>query len=196
MKMVFYLALSLSLSMPCALADWFADYIEYRFSPTLGSIKINTGTVRGQKYCDYITNRENISQLATRNIFSCADSVAHTYKRTARLGKYTIGTVIKILPPTGHGYGGAVPTRRVQIFIDNRKKIDCSFDCVPWLEDITVSSITLYPEDGIMEIDAVNKLGKPIFDSLSKFSQAATFLSNPTVITDDVLRQAADDKSE
>lgn len=194
MKPIFYLAVAFSLSLPCALADPFTEYIEYRFRPNLGSIKIEQGKVRGKQYRDYLTNNDNIRQLALKDIFSCGDSIAHDYKRTAKLGKYTIVTTMTISPAAGHGYGGAVPKEHILILVNNRKKIDCSFGYAPWLDNITVSSISLYPEDGIIEINASDMRGKKILGS--KFWQAATFLEERTIITNEVLLKSTKSESE
>lgn len=190
---LFFFALTFILCVPCAFADALAYYVKYECRSDFGSIKISEELARGNKYCNYLANKNNIAQLAKQNIFSCEVGARKTYRLASKLDGHLVVTTITIDPAPGHGYGGAIPSKHVELTIDGRKKIDCTFGYSPWLNDITVSSISVFPNDDTMHIDADHS-GNKLFSSPSKFWDAATFLSNRTAITDQILLKAAQQK--
>ncbi len=188
LKIVLYLILIFIFFPSAALADAFANYVEYRSNPLLGSIKITQGLVRGLKYSEYMGNRVNMAKLASNNIFSCEDSKPHTYIRTAKLDNHIVVTIIEIDPAPGHGYGGALAPEHIKITIDNKTKIDCTFGYAPWLDNLNVKEIAIYPQDGIININANSEHKTSSKDKT--LWEAMTFINNPIIVTDEILLNA------
>jgi len=167
--------------------EWAAEYIEYRSMPELGTISVADGMVRGRKPVEYL--RSHVKELAARNIFPCTDEKRRrTYRRTEEFADHRFDTVVTIVPPKDKDGDW---TRHVTIRVDGRKKLDCSMGDSPD-GDVTVYGITLFPEDGTIEVAAVNSDGEEIYPP-KDFDQIA----HPGVITDGNLQlDSGDDEDD
>ena len=96
-----------------------------------------------------------------------------------------------IVPPKGEDDDW---TRRVTVLVDGRKKLDCSVGDSPDGE-VFVYGVTIFPEDGTIEVAAVNADGEEVFPP-----EKLELIDNPGVITDDTLQpdegDDEDDKSK
>jgi len=154
MKKVIQISLLLLFLCHNSMADMYYDYIEYRYQPKLGKITILSSFVRNVKYVDYV--KDNWEELARDNIFIHATH--HTdekrvFKRSNRIGRYNIDTVLTLYPPKGFGAGGALPITYLQVTIDGKKKIDCNIGDFPGgMEE--VEQIMICPEENAIYIKA------------------------------------------
>lgn len=163
-----------------------AEYIEYRFLPELSQITISDGVVRGPKAVAYL--RSHRKELAGRGIYPCDDEERrHTYRRSDELEGHKFETVIVISPPAEKEGDW---TRRVTIHVDGRKKLDCSLGNSPDGE-VFVYGVTLFPEDGTIEVAAVDADGEEVFPP-----HELEVMTNPGVITDGTLQPDPGDEDE
>ena len=84
-----------------------------------------------------------------------------------------------IVPPKGEDDDW---TRRVTVLVDGRKKLDCSMGDSPDGE-LFVYGVTIFPEDGTIEVAAVDADGAEVFPP-----RELEAIDHPGVITDDVLQ--------
>ena len=137
--------------------DWIAEYVEYRCLPDLGLITVSDGVVRGRKPVEHL--RANSKALAARGIFGCTDAARRSHHRTDHVAGHRFETLVAITPPADEDGDW---TRRVTVLVDGRRKVDCSIgsssDNV-----LFVYGVTIFPEDGTVEIAAVNADGKEVF---------------------------------
>jgi len=158
--------------------EWVAEYVEYRCMPELGHITISDGVVRGKKPVEYLRSHEK--ELAARGIFPCTDKQRRrTFRRTDEVAGHTFETLVAILPPKDKEEDWI---RRVTVLVDGRKKLDCSIGDSPD-GDVFVYGVTIFPDDGTIEISAVDADGEEVFPP-KELEQ----ISHPGVITDDVLQ--------
>lgn len=158
-------------------ADDTAEYIEYRALPELGQITVSDGVVRGAKATAHL--RSHAKELAGRGIFPCTDETRRrTYHRVDEMEGHKFKTVVVITPPADKDGDW---TRRVTIHVDGRKKLDCSLGNSPD-GDVFVYGVTLFPEDGTIEVAAVDADGEEVFPP-----HELEVMTNPGVITDDTL---------
>ena len=163
--------------------EWVAEYIEYRCIPQLGHITISDGIVRGRRSVEYLRAHEK--ELAARGIFPCTDEERRRrYRRTDEMAGRRFETFLSILPPAEENGDW---TRRVTVLVDGRKKVDCSVGDSPDGE-VFVYGVTIFPEDGTIEVAAVDADGEELFPP-----QDLEGIDHPGVITDDVLQPAADE---
>lgn len=166
--------------------EWVAEYVEYRSMPELGHITISDGIVRGRKPVEHL--RSHGKELAARGIFPCADAERRrTYRRTDRVGGHTFETLVLITPLVGEDEAW---TRRVTVSVDGRRKIDCSIGDSPDGE-LFVYGVTIFPENGTIEISAVDADGLDVFPP-----RELELINHPGVITDETLRPDPGEEDE
>jgi hypothetical protein len=165
--------------------EWVAEYVEYRCMPELGHITISDGVVRGKKPVEYL--RSHGKELAARGIFPCTGKRRGAYRRTDEVGGHTFETLVVITPPKDKDEDW---TRRVTVLVDGRKKLDCSIGDSPD-GDVFVYGVTIFPEDGTIDVSAVDADGDEVYPS-KELAQ----ISNKGVITDDTLQPDPDDDED
>ena len=159
-----------------------AEYIEYRFLPELGQIVINDGIVRGERSVARL--EAGAAELANRGIFACTDAEKpHLYRRSDTLDGRKVETLILITPPADEVSDW---TRHVVVRVDGRKKVDCSIGYSPD-ELVLVSGLTIYPEEGTVELSAFDADGGILLPP-DEFLD----LDHKGVITDDTLQPPDD----
>jgi hypothetical protein len=166
--------------------DNVAEYVEYRAIPELGLISVSDGIVRGRKPVSYL--RSHIKDLAVRGIFPCTDEKRRrSYHRKEELAGHTFETLVVIQPPAD---ADGDWTRRLTVRVDGHKKVDCSIgDSADG--DVFVYGVTIFPDDGTIEVAAVDADGEEIFppDEMAR-------IDAPGVITDDTLQPDNGDDDE
>jgi hypothetical protein len=164
-----------------------AEYVEYRSLPELGQITISDGVARGKRTVASVKTK--VRELAHRGIYPCVDRKrAHTYRRSDEIEGHKFETTIVIAPPEGDEEEDDWD-RRVTVTVDGRKKVDCSIGQSP--DGIFVYGVTIYPEDGTVEVSAVADDGTELVPRAEYES-----LDDPGVITDDTLQPAPEDEDE
>ena len=167
--------------------DEAAEYVEYRYLPELGQITVADGVVRGPKSVASV--KSHLRELAHKGIYPCVDRQRrHSYRRSDELEGHRFETVISITPPAGDDEEDDWE-RRVIVTVDGRKKVDCSIGQSP--DGLFVYGVTIYPEDGTVEVAAVDDEGTELVPPVEFES-----LDDPGVITDDTLQPAPDDDED
>ncbi len=155
-----------------------AGFFEYRSAPELGQISITDNQVRGLKRVQYL--KDHAPELAEKGVFACVDEEKpHIYRRSESQGDRTIKTLIVIQPPTHEGEYGDAFSSRLIVWVDGKKKVDCTLGPSPDGE-IWVRKVVLYPEDGTLEIHALNSDGAEM-----GLPEGRDSLDDPGVVSDE-----------
>lgn len=168
------------------------DYIEYRTQPELGTITIQTGSVRGAKRVAGFEKRAK--DLPAKGIFPLLDEKRRIFRRRETLDNRRIDTLIVIDPPgepvvapdkpvdpRGEPDAAAEPTWTAHLLIrvDGRTKLACSIGISDDAE-LWIYRVTIYPEEGTLEVLALSADGQELALPAETLS-----LDDPTVIKDD-----------
>jgi hypothetical protein len=132
--------------------------------------------------------RSHGKELAARGVFPCVDPKQRkSYRRVEEMGGHKFETLVVIVPPAEKDGDF---TRRVTVLVDGRKKLDCSVGNSPDGE-VFVYGVTIFPEDGTIEVAAVDADGAELFPPAD-----LERIDHPGVITDDTLQPDAGDGDE
>lgn len=149
--------LTILLLMPCfwtasATADD-APYAEYRFVSDMGQIQVTTGVMERTE--DLASRRP---ALESKGIVVLEADTTRAFTRTARVGTHRVVTTITILPPAGHGEGGASSNVDLKMVVDGATRVDCPLSqAALGLDRIVLEPergyVTLIGHDGIVRFD-------------------------------------------
>ncbi len=120
-----------------------APFAEYRFLSDLGLIQVTTGFM---ERTDDLTSR--LSALESKGIVVLEADTMRTFTRTARVGSHRVVTTITILPPAGHGEGGASSNVDLRMVVDGTTRVDCPL----WQAALGLDRIGLEPERGFVTL--------------------------------------------
>ena len=165
--------------------ETFAEYVEYRCLPELGQITISDGIVRGRRSVAAVKSKAK--ELSRRGVFPCVDrQEPHAYHRVDEMTGRRFETLVVITPPAAddeeEDWG-----RRVTVTVDGRRKVDCSIG--QSVEGLFVYGVTIFPEDGTVEVSAVADDGTELLPP-EQFES----LDEPGVITDEALQPIPEDE--
>ena len=166
--------------------ETFAEYVEYRCLPELGQITISDGIVRGRRTVASV--KAKAKELSRRGVFPCVDrDQPHAYRRRDEMSGRRFDTVIVITPPAADGSEDDDWGRRVTVSVDGRRKVDCSIGQSP--DGLFVYGVTIFPEDGTVEVAAVADDGTELLPP-EEFES----IDDPGVITDETLQPVPEDE--
>src|SRR5262245_17538155 len=136
---------------PAAADD--APYAEYRVMSEFGQIQITTGFVERTE--ELMSRR---SALESQGIVVLEADTLRTFTRTARVGTHQVVTTITIMPPAGHGEGGASSNVDIRMVVDGVARVDCPLaQAALGLDRVVLEPergfVTLTAHDGILRFD-------------------------------------------
>jgi hypothetical protein len=121
-----------------------APYAEYRFLHRIGQIQITTGFL--ERTADLASR---LASLERTGIVVLETNAGRTFSRTERVGVHRVVTTLAIVPPVGHGEGGASSNVDLRIAVDGKTRVDCPL----WAASRGVDRITLEPERGFITLN-------------------------------------------
>ena len=162
--------------------DVSTDIVTYRENKELNYIEISSNIVLGEAAVDYL--EKNKEQMEKQGVFQQVwFSEPEQHIREAKFKEQKIKTVITMFPPAGRGAGGGVPTQNVEIFIDGRKKIDCTIGSNS-RKGIVIDRIIMHidPKYGLFDI-----IAHTVFDKFLSCPSGWQWFEDKNIITDSVL---------
>ena len=143
-----FLILFLIFFLPVNLfADFVIDYYQITNNSILGQLSIETGMIRSeQTYQSAVKNRE---ALLSNGIIIADDTIIDSIKNEYQLGNYKVQIVLKIFPPTEHGYGGGNYTSQLSVKINEIEKLNIPFGYYAPFNELSINKIVLH-SDGII----------------------------------------------
>jgi hypothetical protein len=132
-------------------ADYFTEYIKYDPQPDFSRIVITNETIRGQRGVDHFS--DNSKEYEKKNMFLTRyyDGGTKRIEKVESMDGHEIKCVLTIHPPTGHGYGGAVPTNFLQVYFNGKLALNSPVGYSHQFE-ITVPKIVIHPQEQMLEV--------------------------------------------
>jgi hypothetical protein len=144
-------------------ADYFTEYIKYDPQPAFSRIVITNETIRGHRGVDHFS--ENAKKYENANMF-----LTRSYKEGSKriekvesIDGHEIKSVLTIHPPSGHGFGGAVPTIFLQVYFDRKLVLNCPVGYNHRF-DVTVPKIVIHPQEQMLEVFNNKAYGGVVFN--------------------------------
>jgi hypothetical protein len=137
-----------------------APYAEYRFVRELGQIQIVTGFM--DRSPDLPSRRETLER---QGIVVLETDTLRTFTRTERVRAHRVVTTISVMPPVGHGEGGASSNVDVKIVVDGTTRVECPlWSAALGLDRIVVeperSYIMVHGHEGVVRFDGFEPRGR------------------------------------
>ena len=105
-------------------ADYYTEFIKYEPEPEFSRVVISYETIRGERAVDHFSS--NSKEYEKDNMFHARGKTGDSSKRSLKqetIDGHSIETHLTIYPPTGRGYGGAVPNASSKF--TSMKKLVC-----------------------------------------------------------------------
>ena len=132
-------------------ADYFTECIKYEAQPEFSRIIITNETIRGHRVVDHF--KDNAKKYEGRNMFLTRyyKGDSKRIEKVESMDGQEIKSVLTIHPPTGHGFGGAVPTNFLQVYFNGELVINSPVGYNNQFE-ITVPKIVIHPQEQMLEV--------------------------------------------
>ena len=132
-------------------ADYFTEYIKYDPQHEFSRIVITNETIRGHRGVDYF--KDNSKEYEKKNTFITRyyDGGTKRIEKVESMDGHEIKSVLTIHPPTGHGFGGAVPTNFLQVYFNGELVLNSPVGYSHQFE-ITVPKIVIHPQEQMLEV--------------------------------------------
>ena len=132
-------------------ADYFTEYIKYEAQPDFSRIVITNETIRGQRGVDHF--KDNAKKYEGKNMFRTRyyQGDSKRIEKVESMDGHEIKSVITIHPPTGHGFGGALPTNFLQVYFNGKLVLNSPAGYNHRFE-ITVPKIVIHPQEQMLEV--------------------------------------------
>jgi hypothetical protein len=131
--------------------DYFTEFIRYEAQPEFSRIVITNETIRGQRGVDHFS--DNSKEYEKKNMFLTRyyQGDSKRIEKVESMDGQEIKSVLTIHPPTGHGYGGAVPTNFLQVYFNGKLVLNSPVGYSHQFE-ITVPKIVIHPQEQMLEV--------------------------------------------
>ena len=99
-------------------ADYFTEFIKYDAQPEFSRIVITNETIRGHRGVDHFS--DNSKKYEKDNMFHTRyyEGGPKHIEKVETMDGHEVKCTLTIYPPSGHGYGGAVPWNFIQVYFD------------------------------------------------------------------------------
>ena len=132
-------------------ADYFTEYIKYDPQHEFSRIVITNETIRGHRGVDHF--KGNSKECEGKNMFLTRyyKGDSKRIEKVESMDGHEIKSVLTIHPPTGHGFGGAVPTNFLQVYFNGELVLNSPVGYSHQFE-ITVPKIVIHPQEQMLEV--------------------------------------------
>jgi len=131
--------------------DYFTEYIKYETQPEFSRIVITNETIRGHSGVNHFI--DNSKKYEKENMFTTRyyEGGTKRIEKVESMDGQDIKSVITIHPPTGNGFGGAVPRNFLQVYFNEKLVLNSPVGYSHQLE-ITVPKIVIHPQEQMLEV--------------------------------------------
>ena len=132
-------------------ADYFTEYIKYDPQHEFSRIVIPNETIRGHRGVDHFC--DNSKEYEKKNMFLTRyyNGDSKRIEKVESMVGHEIKSVLTIHPPSGHGFGGAVPTNFLQVYFNEKLVLNSPVGYSHQFE-ITVPKIVIHPQEQMLEV--------------------------------------------
>lgn len=132
-------------------ADYFTEYIKYDPQHEFSRIVITNQTIRGHRGVDYF--KGNSKEYEGKNMFLTRyyQGDSKRIEKVESMDGHEIKSILTIHPPTGHGFGGAVPANFLQVYFNGKLVLNSPIGYSHRL-NIRISKIVIHPQEQLLEV--------------------------------------------
>ena len=131
--------------------DYFTEFIKYEAQPDFSRIVITNEKIRGQRGVDHFS--DNSKDYQGKNMFLTRyyNGDSKRIEKVESMDGHEFKSVLTIHPPSGHGFGGAVPTNFLQVYFNGKLALNSPVGYSHQFE-ITVPKIVIHPQEQMLEV--------------------------------------------
>jgi|GEM_PF-2434950 len=132
-------------------ADYFTEYIKYEAQPDFSRISITNETIRGQRGVDHFKGNSKENEKKNMFLTRYYNGDSKRIEKVESMDGHEIKSILTIHPPSGHGFGGAVPTNFLQVYFNGKLVLNSPVGYNHQFE-ITVPKIVIHPQEQMLEV--------------------------------------------
>jgi hypothetical protein len=131
-------------------ADYYTEFIKYEPEPEFSRVVISYETIRGERAVDHFSS--NSKEYEKDNMFYTRGKTGDSQKifKQETIDGHSIETHLTIYPPTGRGYGGAVPKCFLQVYFDEKLAVNCPIG-YHHHDDLHIRKIIIHAQEMMIE---------------------------------------------
>jgi hypothetical protein len=131
-------------------ADYYTEFIKYEAEPEFSRVVISYETIRGERAVDHFSS--NSKEYKKDNMFYTRGKTGDSQKilKQETIDGHSIETHLTIYPPTGRGYGGAVPKCYLQVYFDEKLVVNCPIG-YHHHDDLHIRKIIIHAQEMMIE---------------------------------------------
>jgi hypothetical protein len=131
-------------------ADYYTEFIKYEAEPEFSRVVISYETIRGGRAVDYFAS--NSKEYEKDNMFYTRGKTGDSQKilKQETIDGHSIETHLTIYPPTGRGYGGAVPKCYLQVYFDEKLSVNCPIG-YHHHDDLHIRKVVIHAQEMMVE---------------------------------------------
>ena len=131
-------------------ADYYTEFIKYEAEPEFSRVVISYETIRGERAVDQFSS--NSKEYEKENMFHTRGKTGDSQKilKQETIDGHSIETHLTIYPPTGRGYGGAVPKCFLQVYFDEELVVNCPMGYHQH-DDLHIRKVVIHAQEMMIE---------------------------------------------
>lgn len=132
-------------------ADYFTEFIKYDAQPEFSRIVITNETIRGHRGVDHFS--DNSKKYEKDNMFHTRyyEGGPKHIEKVETMDGHEVKCTLTIYPPSGHGYGGAVPWNFIQVYFDGELVLNSPIGYYHH-SGSTIPKIVIHPQEQMLEV--------------------------------------------
>ena len=146
-------------------ADYYTEFIKYEPEPKFSRVLISYETIRGERAVDHFSS--NSKEYKKDNMFYTRGKTGDSQKilKQETIDGHSIETHLTIYPPTGRGYGGAVPKCFLQVYFDEKLAVNCPIG-YHHHDDLHIRKVVIHAQEMMVEAFTDKADGGVVFSFL------------------------------
>ena len=131
-------------------ADYYTEFIKYEAESEFSRVVISYETIRGEKAVDHFSS--NSKEYEKDNMFHARGKTGDIRKilKKETIDGHLIETHLSICPPTGRGYGGAVPKCFLLVYFDKKLVVNCPIG-YHHHDDLHIRKVVIHAQEMMVE---------------------------------------------
>ena len=161
-------------------ADYYTEFIKYEPEPEFSRVVISYETIRGERAVGHFSS--NSREYEKDNMFLTRGKTGDSQKilKQVTIDGHSIETHLTIYPPTGRGYGGAVPKCFLQVYFDEKLAVNCPIG-YHHHDDLHIRKVVIHAQEMMVEAFTEKVDGGVVFNFLD--SDEMLVLNNRKIVS-------------
>lgn len=162
------------------IADYYTEFIKYEAEPEFSRVVISYETIRGERAVDHFSS--NSKEYQKDNMFYTRGKTGDSQKilKQETIDGHSIESHLTIYPPTGRGYGGAIPKCFLQVYFNEKLVVNCPIG-YHHHDDLHIRKVIIHAQEMIVEAFTDKADGGLVFSFLD--SDEILVLDNRKIVS-------------